>query len=132
MSLQGEIKREYCSRSSFSGKAVSNPVDGISRSSLDYINRSGFKPRGRFPPRVSVETREKCSQFTYRIACAGDRAVGNALPRRHVQKLCLGRTCGKRVRCPQNQLEKGQGRSEERSVGKECVSTCKSWWSALH
>src|SRR3546814_17325417 len=24
---------------------------------------------------------------------------------------------------------RGQLRSEERSVGKECVSTCRSWWS---
>src|SRR3546814_12791643 len=24
------------------------------------------------------------------------------------------------------------GRSEERSVGKECVSTCRSWWSAYN
>src|SRR3546814_19667881 len=24
------------------------------------------------------------------------------------------------------------GRSEERRVGKECVSTCRSWWSTLH
>src|SRR6056297_4077632 len=25
-----------------------------------------------------------------------------------------------------------QARSEERRVGKECVSTCRSWWSACH
>src|SRR3546814_19594252 len=24
------------------------------------------------------------------------------------------------------------GRSEERRVGQECVSTCRSWWSAYH
>src|SRR3546814_12554276 len=24
------------------------------------------------------------------------------------------------------------GRSEERRVGKECVSTCRSWWSPYH
>src|SRR3546814_14880394 len=26
----------------------------------------------------------------------------------------------------------GQNRSEARSVGKECVSTCSSWWSPYH
>src|SRR3546814_15927266 len=26
----------------------------------------------------------------------------------------------------------GGQRSEERRVGKECVSTCRSWWSAFH
>src|SRR3546814_7555129 len=26
----------------------------------------------------------------------------------------------------------GENRSEERRVGKECVSTCRSWWSAYH
>src|SRR3546814_18182246 len=33
-------------------------------------------------------------------------------------------------RFPQNQLW-GE-RSEERRVGKECVSTCRSWWSPYH
>src|SRR3546814_12065359 len=28
--------------------------------------------------------------------------------------------------------ERGQGRSEERRVGKECVSTCRSRWSPYH
>src|SRR3546814_18221838 len=33
-----------------------------------------------------------------------------------------------------SQIEGGQrdGRSEERRVGKACVSTCRSWWSPSH
>src|SRR3546814_18414767 len=30
------------------------------------------------------------------------------------------------------QIAVNQRRSEERRVGKECVSTCRSWWSPYH
>src|SRR3546814_2093684 len=33
---------------------------------------------------------------------------------------------------PQIALPRGQRRSEERRVGKECVSTCRSRWSPYH
>src|SRR3546814_14036796 len=33
---------------------------------------------------------------------------------------------------PQKRAETGSGRSEERRVGKECVSTCRSRWSPYH
>src|SRR3546814_17614548 len=31
-----------------------------------------------------------------------------------------------------NLMHGAANRSEERRVGKECVSTCRSWWSPLH
>src|SRR3546814_20827253 len=33
---------------------------------------------------------------------------------------------------PRDQLRRGAERSEERRVGKECVSTCRSRWSPYH
>src|SRR3546814_11060408 len=37
-----------------------------------------------------------------------------------------------RNRCPLQNLRGRQARSEERRVGKECVSTCRSRWSPYH
>src|SRR3546814_15742371 len=44
------------------------------------------------------------------------------------------RTQGLRRRCSQSSwgLARAVGRSEERRVGKECVSTCRSRWSPYH
>src|SRR3546814_16357446 len=42
-----------------------------------------------------------------------------------------GAASKKKSRNPHVQLM-GSGRSEERSVGKECVSTCRSRWSPYH
>src|SRR3546814_15390335 len=49
---------------------------------------------------------------------------------------CLaGRFCGKaadKERARATGSERGKNRSEERRVGKECVSTCRSRWSPYH
>src|SRR3546814_16380614 len=43
---------------------------------------------------------------------------------------------GRRVLCKKRAVSVSDrcwsGSSEERSVGKECVSTCRSWWSPYH
>src|SRR3546814_8888717 len=39
------------------------------------------------------------------------------------------RICRKTIR---GMVKRGSGRSEERRVGKECVSTCRSRWSPYH
>src|SRR3546814_16904307 len=39
---------------------------------------------------------------------------------------------GKQVTLPAHSFGKLEQRSEERRVGKECVSTCRSRWSPLH
>src|SRR3546814_12705911 len=41
---------------------------------------------------------------------------------------------GRLRRCPRGRCRNnsGRSRSEERRVGKECVSTCRSWWSPYH
>src|SRR3546814_7582313 len=41
-------------------------------------------------------------------------------------------SCGKRGAFASGQGLKGGNRSEERRVGKECVSTCRSRWSPYH
>src|SRR3546814_14844860 len=40
--------------------------------------------------------------------------------------------CGGGRQCPEKWNAGGVGRSEERRVGKECVSTCRSRWSPYH
>src|SRR3546814_1991409 len=42
------------------------------------------------------------------------------------------RGIGARLRTQALQSPRGQPRSEERRVGKECVSTCRSRWSPYH
>src|SRR3546814_11631065 len=54
--------------------------------------------------------RQDCAHFVL------DTALGNAL--------------GQRFSCRQGLL--ATGRSEERRVGQECVSTCRSRWSMYH
>src|SRR3546814_15069022 len=36
------------------------------------------------------------------------------------------------VKIARSRIASGEGRSEERRVGKECVSTCRSRWSPYH
>src|SRR3546814_15334945 len=38
----------------------------------------------------------------------------------------------KHIGAHQRSAADGEPRSEERRVGKECVSTCRSWWSPYH
>src|SRR3546814_11252656 len=40
--------------------------------------------------------------------------------------------CSSEVELGREQVKGGAGRSEERRVGKECVSTCRSRWSPSH
>src|SRR3546814_5577795 len=51
------------------------------------------------------------------------------LNRRGYAPLTLCRACGHRLQCPNCTAWL---RSEERRVGKECVSTCRSRWSTVH
>src|SRR3546814_14271979 len=41
-------------------------------------------------------------------------------------------TTGSGTRCSRRRDREPAVRSEERRVGKECVSTCRSWWSPYH
>src|SRR3546814_2006757 len=69
---------------------------------------SAQRPRRRLPPRAACE-----------------RGGAAWAPRSHLRSRRLQSTAaGRRVRCAP--------RSEERRVGKECVSTCRSRWSPYH
>src|SRR3546814_9660029 len=59
-----------------------------------------------------------CSLLTF-AAGGGEQLFGSALPRR-------------RKYSKTSSNESKSGRSEERRVGKECVSTCRSRWSPYH
>src|SRR3546814_18353311 len=57
--------------------------------------------------------------------CVDGKPVGNITPRRQRQVLAL-------VADTQREPVTEDERSEERRVGKECVSTCRSRWSPYH
>src|SRR3546814_20315828 len=47
-------------------------------------------------------------------------------------RILLGELLGGGIEEPVAAVEQPAGRSEERRVGKECVSTCRSRWSPYH
>src|SRR3546814_6715191 len=79
-----------------------------------------FKQKTAYEMRISDWSSDVCSSDLYHVhstarerasdRCTADRAQGR------------GRGCGRRH----------GNRSEERRVGKECVSTCRSRWSPYH
>src|SRR3546814_9592889 len=54
--------------------------------------------------------------------------AGRKHPRQENGQVVLSRRCSPSIPC----RGVGRGRSEERRVGKECVSTCRSRWSPYH
>src|SRR3546814_12464507 len=62
---------------------------------------------------------------------AAPRASVTALPADGKRLIC-GRWAARQVRNISRKGAKARRRSEERRVGKECVSTCKSLWSPSH
>src|SRR3546814_18408079 len=73
---------------------------------------------GRHPLSISMPIRPD----EYAHAEAGPYFDG-LLPESASDRLALGRHF---------QVDASDDRSEERRVGKECVSTCRSWWSPYH
>src|SRR3546814_15887399 len=71
----------------------------------------------------------------WRGACGGGACEGAASARRSLWRGVPGGGCGgDRVAQCRREVEGGaaRDRSEERRVGKECVSTCRSRWSPDH
>src|SRR3546814_18063582 len=65
--------------------------------------------------------------------CGQARSVRSPDSGRVPARTASGPVSGGRVRPPRRQGRCGGGvRSEERRVGKECVSTCRSGWSPSH
>src|SRR3546814_2773558 len=90
-----------------------------------------FKQKTAYEMRISDWSSDVCSSD---LAGLG----GQAYPvRQHIdQQMKLGKVCrpgddraGTIISLVENQEP---GRSEERRVGKECVSTCRSRWSPYH
>src|SRR3546814_13602001 len=78
-----------------------------------------------------------------RASVAGIRAAFAGRPRQGLRQCRYPgvRKRSRRARCAGDAARRARGRawqegaarrSEERRVGKECVSTCRSWWSPYH
>src|SRR3546814_13425675 len=67
--------------------------------------------------------------------CRAHRILGHAPPggpKRRKQKLPMAGEAVQYFKHFENLPRQGNTRSEERRVGKECVSTCRSRWSPYH
>src|SRR3546814_9474680 len=92
-----------------------------------------FKQKTAYEMRISDWSSDVCSSDLLERACPDDpvRAVQPAIQRCDV----LGQDNAPRPRKVEKEVNIGVRkveRSEERRVGKECVSTCRSRWSPDH
>src|SRR3546814_16359876 len=93
------------------------------------------------PPR---EEKLRLAMFEPRILARREEAVNLASQRRHPRRIAAVEAIGEldefaqvglvldRVNGDRAARMSAHGRSEERRVGKECVSTCRSRWSPYH
>src|SRR3546814_11047815 len=70
------------------------------------------------------------------LRCAQAKHIGGDDPLpivlvNNIQRVAHGGQ-GRKHGVDRKRIERYQGRSEERRVGKECVSTCRSRWSPYH
>src|SRR3546814_13795224 len=63
---------------------------------------------------------------------AAKEKVSDGSSNLHVERGSSSHPHAERRLCDQRQQERSGRRSEERRVGKECVSTCRSRWSPYH
>src|SRR3546814_6198606 len=85
-----------------------------------------FKQKTAYEMRISDWSSDVCSSDLY----GGSHSVSRTAPWRR-------RACGNPAAQPEGvhlrrRLRPAIARSEERRVGKECVSTCRSRWSPYH
>src|SRR3546814_1353547 len=93
--------------------------------SVDYFIFFFFKQKTAYEMRISDWSSDVCSSDLQPASKKRRRRnARNLAPKRR----CPGRG-GPGHRC---RAVKGTNRSEERRVGKECVSTCRSRWSPYH
>src|SRR3546814_1892156 len=85
-----------------------------------------FKQKTAYEMRISDWSSDVCSSD---LAQIGDAAIVHVQP--EIQIVMLQRQ-HQPHRARRLQVEKLHFRSEERRVGKECVSTCRSRWSPYH
>src|SRR3546814_5529143 len=88
-----------------------------------------FKQKTAYEMRISDWSSDVCSSDLCRSGAVGTGAAqsGDERPRRHARRRTDHHRGGGGHR-----VEGAAHRSEERRVGKECVSTCRSRWSPYH
>src|SRR3546814_12497380 len=92
-----------------------------------------FKQKAAYEMRISDWSSDVCSSdlpLTGQIPLYSTLSLcGATLHEPTFQQPTSGQPCHQRpLDCPGG----GRTRSEERRVGKECVSTCRPWWSPYH
>src|SRR3546814_4599384 len=93
-----------------------------------------FKQKTAYEMRISDWSSDVCSSDLPRLALSFLSFISGSLSRANER---IG-PCGFRLRTASNAAgndqrdQNGAGRSEERRVGKECVSTCRYRWSPYH
>src|SRR3546814_16752730 len=91
-----------------------------------------FKQKTAYEMRISDWSSDVCSSDLQAVAAGAGDAFARERVEHRVQPLRRRAQRGE-VRRVAGRLPRGQSvRSEERRVGKECVSTCRSRWSPYH
>src|SRR3546814_15101513 len=104
---------------------------------LQSLDRGEWKPGEAIPSELELAARFQVSQGTVRKAI-DELASENLLLRRQGKGTFVATHHEAKVRfrflrlTPDDGKQAVSGRSEERRVGKECVSTCRSRWSPYH
>src|SRR3546814_2721061 len=91
-----------------------------------------FKQKTAYEMRISDWSSDVCSSDLHRRARRRPARPRLSLDPRPAPHRLLSRTRGLAPPAWQHHLRNAALRSEERRVGKECVSTCRSRWSTYH
>src|SRR3546814_11638956 len=110
--------------------------EGVRSEAAKLVNalRSAPKARGRWGEQQLRNVLETCglseyTDFTTEVSVDGDD--GRLRPDAII-RVPGGRSLVIDAKVSLNAYQDAYARSEERSVGKECVSTCRSRWSTYH
>src|SRR3546814_2688913 len=95
-----------------------------------------FKQKTAYEMRISDWSSDVCSSDLMMTSESGPPRSAKPCPLRLADHIADGPHFNARTKIggeePIELDEMGAGRSEERRVGKECVSTCRSRWSPYH
>src|SRR3546814_4789393 len=94
-----------------------------------------FKQKTAYEMRISDWSSDVCSSDLHRRtrgAGRGAGGLGGGRPARDPRSASGGTLCGSALAGPWRWLPSVRRRSEERRVGKECVSTCRYRWWPCH
>src|SRR3546814_2448938 len=94
-----------------------------------------FKQKTAYELRISDWSSDVCSSDLRVFITGGGTGIGEGLVTAFVRqgaKVTFVDIADEPSRALVERLTPGAARSEERRVGKECVSTCRSRWSAYH